>query len=471
MLSLDKVVSQINSLELKLDWVKERLSCIAQFHSGPSPLDDFYVYKLRQYSFSSNDPELHFNKNIKPITASTLGTIFLLATISQYESFPIRNKKIIVVGEVSSDGLGDYFQMLLTAKYLTKYFPECTIRICTNYKDLTPISDEELKEADLLINIPHGYSPNPGRVPKLRVEEYGFSPDQSFALGLSSQSYKVVGISLTDISSSNLLDISSPLLQQLHEPFYVGYLKDSPNEHHRVGFILTVISSCSNSSQNITIVLPLDKLANLNIVLLKDLGIRQVTKAGEILNIQEKGKDLYIINPFPISNDDWMILLKYSESLIGCTGDMSFTEVISNDKLPFYQIRGHKKEFVDQVIELVGYVYPLPNLHSYWTIIKSTLQETSSDNIYKNCVLLGSMVTPELISECKQFTSIIREYYCANEIIPSLIKRELIYVQYPKLKERDELLFEKWKDDEITLQEACNQIEAFGSMRLNPLSV
>jgi hypothetical protein len=399
--------------------------------------------------------------------------------------------------------------MWLTAKNLIEDLPDCSVALSTNLKNrgvppqisktfhkaknLVITSDDdlqkkniqkELKEADLIINIPHGHFPIPKNKPLLRVEEYGFNPGNAFALGLSPHSYSTLGIPLTSISTAeNLQELSHTSLKthlsEKQRPFFLGYLKKDhgANEQHRAGFVLAAAASNAILSKDIDIICPFEDLSKLNTDALEALNVARIIlmtddgkgklKEKNSLNLQSQGREIRILNPFPLPNDDWMLLLKFCEPLVGCTGDVSFSEVISNKKIPFYQIRWHKAEFIEQIMELTGYVYKedFAKLHHFFNLLKNSLEENSKiGDISSTCLKMGSMIDKELIAEYQKFSTCIQQHYSTNQMLASRVKRELAYAQYPEIKKLEQKIFERWKNDEITLQEACkilqSQIEA-----------
>jgi hypothetical protein len=504
------ITSQVNAVvdQLEDGWIKERLYQISRFHSSKSPLDSLYKEKLQQnsrYPDILENIEVWFNERIKKITTIKLENIFSISTALCYDSFDVSHKRIIVAGEVSSDGWGDYFQMWLTAKNLTKSMPEASISISANLsahgippqfsksfqavEDLISYTPEDLqkkkietklKEADLIISIPHGHPQNPYNKPILRVEEYGFSPNSAFALGLSPMSYNTLGIPLMNVSPAQSLQelFHASLKAHLSDkkrPFFLGYLKKdhTTDEQHRAGFVLAAAAAQASRSDNIDIVCPFENIAKLNASALGSLNVGRVVlmdcnaegelKEKQVLTVQPTGREIRILNPFPLSNDDWMILLKFCEPLVGCTGDVSFSEVLSNQKIPFYQIRWHKTEFIAQLMELTGYVYKedFVKLHQFLNILKSSLEENSKEkDISKNCLDMGMMIDGELVAEWQKLAICIKKQYCTNEMLASRVKRELAYAQYPELKKREQEIFKKWETGEISLQQACEMLQS-----------
>ena len=68
--------------------------------------------------------------------------------------------------------------------------------------------------------------------------------------------------------------------------------------------------------------------------------------------------EIFIYKEKHLSNERFNNLLKKSQKLVGCTGDQSFSETISQYKIPIYQALGHKGEFeksFHQYIKQSGY--------------------------------------------------------------------------------------------------------------------
>lgn len=473
------LIAQIQDVIAHSDhaWSKERLTQILKYDSGESSFDSFLLRQMKK----KYGEETHL-KTLK------LNAIFTLATASLYDSVPTKNKKIAVTGEVSTDGWGDLFQMLVTSQILKRSMQDAAILLSTDLRhrpkppgfpkssfvveDLIIYSEGDLesakaklREADLIVHIPHGTSLNPGAKPSMKVEEYGFDYTTNYSLGLSPVNPKILGVPLPAPSDAeSLQELTDPFLKKmLWNPFFLGYIKKdhSIKEEHRAGFILAATASCRHKTQDIDIVCPLEEISSLDLTALKQQNVGRVVliKNEEVsITLNPKGKVVRILNPFPLSNQDWMTLLKFCEPLVGCTGDLSWSEVIANKKLPFYQIRWHKDNFFDQIISLAGYVYKeeFPKLHKFLTLMQETLQEVSEANL--NYLELGDMCDEELIAESEKFAQYIEKYYCSNTILTNQVKRELAYAAHPDLKSIEQAIFQQWSNGEITLMEASTYL-------------
>jgi hypothetical protein len=288
---------------------------------------------------------------------------------------------------------------------------------------------------------------------------------------------------LTKVSDGNSLEelVHVPLKAYLtagKRPFFIGYLKDDDgavfkSEQRRASFILAAAASQANLSGDFDIICALDELMNLDQKALRALNIGCVIALepdhqGNLieeqrLEIQPEGKTIRILNAFPLSNDDWMLLLKFCEPLVGCTGDMSFIEVLSNRKIPFYQIVFHKTDFVKQLIKLTGYIYQgqFVKLHKLFKTLLSTLSHHYSlkKDFSRDCAEIGKMVDQEFVAEMHNFVDCVQKYYNANEILASRAKRALAQGEHPELKQLEQELLKSWMNEEITLEEACQQLQ------------
>jgi hypothetical protein len=501
-----QILSQINQLipKLKDGFSRERLTQIANYCSSAHPLDLYFKEEERRCLTSETEEEIeqYCNELIEEerLSISRHKNIFSIATEHYYDTFDMKGKKIVITGEVSRDGWGDYFQMWLTAINLAELFPESSLSVCTDISFRTPpvlskrcqkakdlVSATEFQAADLFIGIPHAAKypyPKPAGKPAFNVEECGFPPVGGFALGFDPHRWSYVGLPLTKVSDANSLEelVHVPLKAYLtagKRPFFIGYLKDDYDsgtfkfEQRRASFILAAAASQANLSGDFDIICALDELMKLDQKALMALNIGRVIALepdhqGNLiekqwLEIQPEGKTIRILNAFPLSNDDWMLLLKFCEPLVGCTGDMSFIEVLSNRKIPFYQIMYHKVEFVKQLIKLTGYIYQgqFVKLHKLFKTLLSTLSDQYSlkENFSRDCAEIGKMVDEEFVAEMHNLVDCVQKYYNANEILALRVKRALAQGEHPELKRLEQELLKRWMNEEITLEAACQQLQ------------
>lgn len=487
-------ISQLKEFipQLPNNWIKEKLSQNVRFFSGKTPLDSFLEEQNKKY---------RYNQDVKTIDEGVLKNLFSLAVTSCFTNCHVTPKKVVVGGEVSTDGWGDLSQMWFTGKNLSEDLPECDVSVFANLMgrappafvksnkvtDLTFASKEEHEKkgvnkgyllADMIVNIPHGYLPNPNKKPIFRVEEYGFSASSGdFAMGLDPMYEDIIGIQLMDVSGAESLEQLSQASLKSHlaakkDSFFLGYLKKDhgDKENHRAGFVLAAAASQIGKSQDIAIVCPYEDLQQLDVEALKACQIKSVVLMESVngvltkkqtLSLQTEGKEICILNPFPLSNEDWMILLKFSAPLVGCTGDMSLSEVISNGKIPFYPPRWHKAQFMEQ-LQKIGFTYhdEFPQLLQFFQLLEKLPENGSLDNLSNNCKKMG-LLSNSLVLEAQNFAAKIRAFYCARHPLASRVKQALVYAAHPHLKKIEEQLFEDWKQNAKTLKECIDEFVTF----------
>jgi hypothetical protein len=256
-------------------------------------------------------------------------------------------------------------------------------RTINNYSQIFPI----LKSADQIIEVSqktHISFCEDYKLEKQTKEKYKFIGEYGTTIYENNDIEKSMGLNKSDLgiiirdkpSTSSLLDLNNDKLKQVlfsttqpsendleaylktHEPF-VGYLK--LGSYYQMAFIYTVIAYFKSSEkQTIDLMLPTVKVEFLNKNFLKEQGIGNI-KIIKIDNSQivqeevfvfENGKELRLINPYPLDQKEFYTLLSHTNRLVACTGDHSLTEAISFDRLPFYELRDMKLSFQTNLIEL-----------------------------------------------------------------------------------------------------------------------
>lgn len=433
-----------------------------------------------------------------------LDGIFSVSMEKYYDFYQAKDKKIIVTSKINYDGKGDYFQMWFAGQNLSQDLPGALISVSANViertlpqysksiqkiKNLVYASNEEFLEKkieyefeknDLVLNIPYGdyqfNDPNK-KTPIIRIQECGNTG--KFCLGMDPMDCHILGIFLKDISPAESLHKLShsslkTYLTEKRNPFFLGYFSETGSE----AFIFAALASHANRTDDIDIICPFKFLSypsNKKLLIdpseLKKLNVAQISlmtqdengqlQEKELQTLQSEGRRVRILNPFPLTNDDWMLLLKFCEPLTGCTGDMSFSEVVSNYKIPFYEIRSHKYQFFSQLLELTGETYKnrFIKLHKYLSL-NNILMTKYGDERLKISMEMGALIDDALESEYRDFCALIRKYHTANLRITSIVKRALFLAENPQLKSLQDRLKKQWINDEITLQEACKTLQA-----------
>jgi hypothetical protein len=229
-------------------------------------------------------------------------------------------------------------------------------------------------------------------------------------------------------------------------------------------FIYSLVKSQANNKKRIDILLPLNKIALdwLNLDFLREQGVNQITlyirTASGIEKIQKKvsdqGKELRIIN-FSLSPEDTHILM-IQELTVGCTGDQSFSETISFNRIPFYEILDHKEMFFMQFRKLVEKELPNSQLKDYLNLLKNLprveINEVTEEML--NQTLIGSekmavyFSSSQLQLEINQISEIIRKNFSFQQSIKEIVARQLAHEKYPELADyENKLLYEDFYNE------------------------
>lgn len=469
------------------------------------------VKEMKQFARDSND-------NPKEISEIRLKKIFKMTVAHLYREIPFRELNIVVGGEVASDGLGDYFQMLFISSLLKEKIPSAKLMLHTDleakYKNISKPEDgiidlisfdhnpsdykqkkieAHLKSAHFLLSVSHGNLVFDHNTQKyLHVEENGMEGAPCrFGLGLNHRQDMGIAIKkpLEQLTLENLMHVPLRDLLKDRNPLFFGYLKEknggcSIGDAHRVAFITMAIASLSNDSSPVDIVTPFNYLGNevfdldvmneLNVgkfQLFKMDKVNQLTLKTEI-NLNENGRIVRIIDPSHLSNTDMLVLIKESSPLTGCTGDMSFSEVVSCGKLPLYQTMWQKEAFFKQITYITGILHPeeYPNLHQFFerTHALFVLERRGLAGVAKSVEVLAkeslaigrACQNPALIEESLNFCAKLQKCYSSNEIFVDFLMRKLTHMKYPQLKIAEkEVLGNFMNDNQETLREAYQKLK------------
>ncbi|MEX0962266.1 MAG: hypothetical protein WDZ28_05375 [Simkaniaceae bacterium] len=152
---------------------------------------------------------------------------------------------------------------------------------------------------------------------------------------------------------------------------------------------------------------------------------------------------LKIIDPFPLSHNDFLTMIQKSDLPTAVMGDQSFGEAVSFYKLPFYQPLAHKQSFIYELREYLEDYFP--NSHQliklfYECIYNFKYKRMSSDlEISKLAKSMGAQFKKEENREdLHSFLHHIHEEYSFVDIIGGVVSEFLLSraeVQYNNLKQ------------------------------------
>lgn len=167
--------------------------------------------------------------------------------------------------------------------------------------------------------------------------------------------------------------------------------------------------------------------------------------------INPYGKTLRLINPFPLCNADFLRAISLSQLVVGCTGDLSFSEVLSQDKIPFYEVLLHKRPFWNGFIQLA-------EQHKKKSLAKFAKQLLTISGEGHHSVEIQLTQNPCLAKEMQELIEIIREKHNIEKTIRALVGRAVLFKQHPQLRELEQTLKTAWAEGEISAEEVLERL-------------
>jgi hypothetical protein len=437
--------------------------------------------------------------------------------------------KVIFQTRVCPDGYGDFFGLTAATTYLKQVCPLLNLHIITaisddrelpnldkekfthesflyNYEymmgnyiylpiDIPRYVLEKIDEADIVVEIPAPFSSKSSLQTKIaenpqkfiHIHEYGYL---SGALSINNYSLGVdlfdEGIFIHDLPSpSSLLGLQSEILKKtlfqkteitnedvenynFNNSLYVAYIKDQNFQK-----LFLNIAVRKHNKNKIDLCMPVENLKNIEneTNYFKEAGIKNVKlikKNGitDVLEIQNEGKEIRIINIFPFSAKDFRILQLSGENFVGCTGDQSISELISFNRFFFYEIIAHKKQFfcdlLNTSIKILG---DRSSFTKYLELILRLYEESEKAEfeLLENSVIFDLSAKIEVIISSND---IILEYEKLIDVIKKinfypnlirLIKRAYTLKNFPEIKNLETELFSKliYKEIDIDMAREC----------------
>lgn len=165
-----------------------------------------------------------------------------------------------------------------------------------------------------------------------------------------------------------------------------------------------------------------------------EINISNYEEQKNILNLICKNtktnfEKIITINFNKLEHNTFKSLVKncYDWCLVGCTGDQSISEVISFNKIPFYQILPHKEEFASSLILLSsnrGY----ENIKEYFQL-QSYLEKKNFEDfsLYSRYYDLYKIIMVEQeFTKNNGFNDIIKKEFNIKNVIVGLVKYKIL---------------------------------------------
>jgi hypothetical protein len=162
----------------------------------------------------------------------------------------------------------------------------------------------------------------------------------------------------------------------------------------------------------------------------------------QIIKFSERGKKMRILCPTALSDADFRRLIRLSEEFIAIRGNQSFSEVVSADRLFFYDGAPHARYFIKDLAALAenrlashksaltlfrcmskAFLYNLPE-ETDQTWVDETFFQEKEPWLEIAKTIAKALKNPETLAGFKKFNQIIKTEYCCNQTICQLVQRE-----------------------------------------------
>lgn len=252
------------------------------------------------------------------------------------------------------------------------------------------------------------------------------------------------------------------------QPFEEGlFLKESPQSNpdktQHVGyfakpslqpliFLYLIALQQKNDPRSISLfTTPLKQQMDFNIPFLKEQGIARVTLQEKTLleTGLKSSKTLMILPILPLPHADFKRLLASSGPIVGCTGDGSLSNCLAANKIPFYELRKHKKETWQMFQEIARFLQ-LPTLLDYMEGLKdlSSPPEQTAQKLHQ------ILQRNEFQKEWDQFLHFIKKYGSFEDALLSHLNRHL-----STFAKKEEKIIQDYLQQHISAEQAYHLVK------------
>lgn len=281
-----------------------------------------------------------------------------------------------------------------------------------------------------------------------------FSPKSGFrAMGLHPWEKGLFFPKTVEINSTT--EIDSILIKYPLSTFYFGYLRYPSYCRIFTQTILTIeknknspiclcLFPCETLLQDIQKLIPFLKESNISVV---EIYYKHSFCS---ISIQEKGKQLILIQTDKLARKSYQSLLSRSSFLVGCRGDGSLAETLLAKKIPFFDFPAHKKPLLEGLYSLSAYYLSKP--HPTTLYIKEFLEEKPTASL-----LASLLQNPSLTEGFQKLTPLLSSYYNMQDFVPNLVLRAAYHHFHPWIAIQEKQILENFltgnKDALSTLAE------------------
>lgn len=187
-------------------------------------------------------------------------------------------------------------------------------------------------------------------------------------------------------------------------------------------------------------------------------------------------KAMRIFCPEGLLAEDFRRLIQLSEEFVGIRGNQSFSEVVSHNKVFFYDGREHARYFLKDLVALAenrigaykgaikvframadAFLYTLPLQEGAW--VDETYFQGKKEWISIAMSLGLALQDPETASGFKKLSRILTEEHSFNDFLGDALQRQLQHRLHPTSAEREAALVRPFTEGEIKLSQLLIHIQ------------
>ena len=160
--------------------------------------------------------------------------------------------------------------------------------------------------------------------------------------------------------------------------------------------------------------------------------------------------ELILVRLETVSHSDFLRLMKRSEPFVACTGDLSLSEAISLDKLPFYSVPFHNRTFWAKFRKMMQFYLPNRNhpLNFYLALLGKNAGTFRTASAVEYEHLMNPAMMKQIVSAWTMITKVIRQDFNSKTHLKVVVKELAARAKYGnELIEFQENLAQAFADD------------------------
>lgn len=467
---------------------------------------------------------------------------FQIATRALYQPFTQSTGQACILAHNAADGFGDHNHGVAVTNQIVRDFPEVTASQytfffqkldklpalarpklpaeCSFFPEYPSETDEELtdikekiQQSACVLDVSYSTTRKDIGLDAVRQEpkysyirEYGsncysYDPAHTFAMGLRDLDE---GIFFKEIPSRPLFELHDDriknILFETTDPTqeHVETYRQQHSLHlfyhkldcfYQVSDLYITAELHKNDEKTIDVLIPLfslewlTKMKILDLEVLENLGIGSLRIVGkdkeEVVKVSETGKEMRIIHPGFLPQEDFYNLMSNCEEPFGCTGDQSFSDALSHGVLLHYELRGVKwelfnalkqiseklscplvKSYMEATQELFdGRTESLEKEEFYYREYEANLIKKMSKKIAPASHVIASLIqNKDFKIQWEKVVEYLRQNCDISSNIQGIVARHLAFYHFPELVKIEEEFYTQFRIGEKTIEEVHNEL-------------